>query len=58
MKFNAITGIWTIAVVLFTFQVMLFVYEADIVYSIIYSFMCFLNGALFGLVLTDWVYTK
>ena len=50
MKFTAINGIWTLAVILLTFQIMLYVYDD--------SFVCFLNGSLFGLVFADWAYNK
>ena len=58
MKFTAINGIWTLAVILLTFQIMLYVYDDSIVFSIIYSFVCFLNGSLFGIVFADWAYNK
>ena len=58
MKFTAINGIWTLAVIILTFQIMLFIYDDVIVYSLIYSLMSFLNGILFGFVLSDWVYNK
>ena len=54
MKFNVVTGIWSIALVLLTFQLFLLGYDWEFTNTIIYKFTCLLNGFMFGVVIMDW----
>ena len=54
MKFNAITFIWSIALVLLTFQLFLLGYDWEFTNTIVYKFMLLLDGFMFGLVISDW----
>ena len=54
MKFNIVTGIWSIALVLLTFQLFLLGYDWDFTNTVLYKFTCLMNGFMFGLVAFDW----
>ena len=54
MKFNVVTGIWSIALVLLTFQLFLLGYDWEFTNTILYKFTCLLNGFMFGVVVMDW----
>ena len=54
MRFNIITGIWAIALVLLTFQLFLLGYDWEFTNTIAYKFVLLLNGFMFGLVIADW----
>jgi len=54
MKFNVITLIWSIALVLLTFQLFLLGYDWEFTNTILYKFTCLLNGFMFGVVVMDW----
>ena len=54
MKFNAVTGIWSIALVLLTFQLFLLGYDWEFTNTIVYKFVLLLNGFMFGMVIMDW----
>ena len=54
MKFNIITGIWSIALVLLTFQLFLLGYDWEFTNTIVYKFTCLMNGFMFGVVIMDW----
>ena len=54
MKFNIATGIWSIALVLLTFQLFLLGYDWEFTNTLIYKFMLLLDGFMFGLVISDW----
>ena len=54
MKFNIATGIWSIALVLLTFQLFLLGYDWEFTNTIVYKFVLLLNGFMFGMVIMDW----
>ena len=54
MKFNIITLIWSIALVLLTFQLLLLFYDWEFTNTIVYKFAMLMNGFMFGMVITDW----
>ena len=54
MKFNVVTGIWSIALVLLTFQLFLLGYDWEFTNTIVYKFVLLLNGFMFGMVIMDW----
>ena len=54
MKFNVVTGIWSIALVLLTFQLFLLGYDWEFTNTLIYKFMLLIDGFMFGLVVFDW----
>ena len=54
MKFNVVTGIWSIALVLLTFQLFLLGYDWEFTNTLAYIFMLLMDGFMFGLVVFDW----
>ena len=54
MKFNVVTLIWSIALVLLTFQLFLLGYDWEFTNTLVYKFMLILDGFMFGLVISDW----
>ena len=54
MKFNIITLIWSIALVLLTFQLFLLGYDWEFTNTLIYKFMLLLDGFMFGMIIMDW----
>ena len=54
MKFNVATGIWSIALVLLTFQLFLLGYDWEFTNTLAYKFMLLLDGFMFGMVMMDW----
>ena len=54
MKFNVVTGIWSIALVLLTFQLFLLGYDWEFTNTLAYKFALLMNGFMFGLVVFDW----
>ena len=54
MKFNAITFIWSIALVLLTFQFSLLWIDWEFTNTIVYKFVMLLDGFMFGMVMMDW----
>ena len=54
MKFNIITLIWSIALMLLTFQICLLWIDWQFTNTIAYKFMLLLDGFMFGLVISDW----
>ena len=54
MKFNIITLIWSIALVLLTFQLALLWIDWNFTNTIAYKFMLLLDGFMFGMVIMDW----
>ena len=54
MKFNVATGIWSIALVLLTFQFSLLWIDWEFTNTIAYKFMLLLDGFMFGMVMMDW----
>ena len=54
MKFNVVTGIWSIALVLLTFQLFLLGYNWEFSNTIVYKFALLIDGFMFGLVISDW----
>ena len=52
MRFNIITITWTFAVAVFVFLISMIMFDSEYVYTLIFSTLAFLNGILFGLVLT------
>ena len=54
MKFNIIMAIWSIALVLLTFQIFLLGYDWEFTNTLIYKFTCLMNGFMFGVVINEW----
>ena len=54
MKFNIVTLIWSIALMLLTFQICLLWIDWQFTNTILYKFMLLLDGFMFGLVISDW----
>ena len=54
MKFNAITLIWSIALMLLIFQFCLLWIDWGFTNTILYKFMLLLDGFMFGMVMMDW----
>ena len=54
MKFNVVTGIWSIALVLLTFQLFLLGYDWEFTNTLVYKFVLLMNGFMFGMVIADW----
>ena len=54
MKFNIVTGIWSIALVLLTFQIFLLGYDWEFTNTLVYKFILVMNGFMFGMVIADW----
>ena len=54
MKFNIVTAIWSIALVLLTFQLFLLGYDWQFTNTLVYKFALLVNGFMFGLVAFDW----
>ena len=54
MKFNAVTGIWSIALMLLTFNICLLSIDWEFTNTVVYKFMLLINGMMLGLVLNEW----
>ena len=54
MKFNTITLIWSIALVLLTFQLFLLGYDWEFTNTLIYKFVLLMDGFIFGIVINEW----
>ena len=54
MKFNITTIIWSIALVLLTFQLFLLGYDWEFTNTLIYKFVLLMNGFMFGIVISEW----
>ena len=54
MKFNVVSLIWSIALMLLTFQICLLWIDWQFTNTIVYKFMLLLDGFMFGLVISDW----
>ena len=54
MKFNAITGIWTLAIMLMSFNVSILFIDWSFTTTLAYHFAVFFNGFMFGLVVNEW----
>ena len=54
MRFNTVTLIWSIALMLLTFQVCLLWIDWEFTNTLVYKFMLLLDGFMFGMVMMDW----
>ena len=54
MKFNIVTAIWSIALMLLTFQICLLWTDFEFTNTIAYNFGFFVSGFMIGLVIFDW----
>ena len=54
MKFNVVTLIWSMALMLLTFNVCLLAIDWQFTNTIIYKFMLVINGIMLGLVINEW----
>ena len=54
MKFNAITLIGSIAIMLLIFQICLVWIDWEFTNTIAYKFVLLLDGFMFGMVMMDW----
>jgi NADH:ubiquinone oxidoreductase subunit K len=54
MKFNSITLIWSIALMLLTFNICLLWIDWQFTNTLVYKFALLMNGFMFGLVAFDW----
>ena len=55
MKFNVLTGIWTLAIMLMSFNLSVFFIDWNFTTTIIYHLAVLFNGFMFGLVINEWV---
>ena len=54
MKFNIITGIWTIAIMLLCFNLSIFFIDWEFTTTIVYHLAVLMNGFIFGMVINEW----
>ena len=54
MKFNVVTLIWSIALMLLTFNVCMLAIDWQFTNTLVYKFMLVVNGFMFGLVINEW----
>ena len=54
MKFNIVTLIWSIALMLLTFNVCMLAIDWQFTNTLVYKFMLVINGFMFGLVINEW----
>jgi len=54
MKFNVVTLIWSIALMLLTFNVCMLAIDWQFTNTLVYKFMLVMNGFMFGLVINEW----
>ena len=54
MKFNVVTLIWSMALMLLTFQFCLLWIDWGFTNTLLYKFMLLLDGFMFGIVISDW----
>ena len=54
MKFNIATLIWSMALMLLTFQICLLWIDWQFTNTILFKFMLLLDGFMFGIVIMDW----
>ena len=54
MKFNVVTLIWSIALMLLTFNVCMIAIDWQFTNTIVYKFILVMNGFMFGLVINEW----
>ena len=54
MKFNVVTLIWSIALMLLTFNVCMLAIDWQFTNTIVYKFILVMNGFMFGLVINEW----
>jgi len=54
MKFNVVTLIWSIALMLLTFNVCMLAIDWQFTNTLVYKFMLLINGFMFGLVINEW----
>jgi hypothetical protein len=54
MRFNIATFIWSIALMLLTFQFCLLWIDWDFTNTFVYKFLLLLDGFMFGMVINEW----
>ena len=54
MKFNVVTLIWSIALMLLTFNVCMLAIDWQFTNTLVYKFMLVINGIMLGLVINEW----
>ena len=54
MKFNIITGLWTIAILLLSFNVAIIFIDYSFSMTILYKLGVLFNGFIFGMVVNEW----
>ena len=54
MKFNVITGIWTLAIMLMSFNVSILFIDWEFTTTLAYHLAVLGNGFMFGLVINEW----
>ncbi len=54
MKFNVVTLIWSIALMLLTFNICLLTIDWQFTNTLVYNFILVMNGFMFGLVINEW----
>ncbi len=54
MKFNVVTLIWSIALMLLTFNVCMLAIDWQFTNTLAYKFILVMNGFMFGLVINEW----
>jgi len=54
MKFNVLTGIWTLAIMLMSFNTAVLFIDWGFTTTIIYHLAVLINGFMFGMVVNEW----
>ena len=54
MKFNIVTLIWSMALMLLTFNVCLLAIDWEFTNTVVYKFMLVINGIMLGLTINEW----
>ena len=52
---QALVGIWTIAIMLFCFNICVFIVDLSFTSTIIYHLAVLVNGFMFGMVINEWL---
>jgi hypothetical protein len=54
MKFNVITGLWTLAIMLMSFNIAIIFIDYSFSMSILYKLSVLINGFILGTVVNEW----
>ena len=54
MKFNVITALWTLSIMLMCFNISIIFIDWSFTTTLVYHFAVLLNGFIFGVVFNEW----